>query len=428
METKQLNNKNIKTNQLNHTDNESKSLDNVFIESNQSQNDNIETKELDNDNTETKELDNDNTETKELDNDNIETKELQNNNTETKELDNDNIETKEESNIETTYIEFDQLSRNFSFCDPSKIYKIHCVVFGSSSMYIEGQLELDEIKQNYYNTFMYNKYYHYMKYAMKIVDNEWVFNTFDYICPVISNIMYNISSNSDTNIEEENIKNINAHFETECYKKVFEMFENIENLHKVSNLKFYKGFIEFENNNIFVFFDISELYNFIKPEYKSILMNEFLSENKTAYNLPINSIICDFFIKNESVHKLKNKNKQYIPLPKALYLCELTGDQFFNSIKNNKFEKVKYYYNYNKLVPGFYFSELIQYDKGLNENINLLKCAVFIVNSLDLGIDIEDLIREDGDHNYLLNAQTICYNDSNIKMYAIKNISHFSVL
>ena len=421
VKTIQSQNEIIKTNELEDNNNETNELED---------NNNDDTHKLEDNNNETNELENNNNDTNELENNKIETIQSQNENIETFQSQNENIETFQ-FNIKNSYIENDQLSRDFSLCDESKIYKIHCVVYGIDSMYIEGPLELNEIKQNYYNTFLYNKYYNYIKYAMKLINNEWVFDSFDYICPTINNkidiTMYKNNNSFSSNGEDEKNKSINAHFETECYKKVFEMFKNTENLHKVSNINFYKGFIEYNENNIFVFFDISELYHDLKSEYKSILMNEFLNEYRTSYNIPINNTICDFFYNNNSIHKIKTIDKQYIPLPQTMYLCELNGDQFLN-IKNNNIEKLKYFYNYDKLVPGFYFTELIQYDNGLNENLNLLKCAVFMVNSLDLGIDIDDLVREDEDHKYLLNYQTICYNDSNIKMFSVKNISHFSIL
>ncbi len=345
-------------------------------------------------------------------------------------------ETHNETTIKATYIDDDQLQRDFTLCNTSNTYKVHCVVYSTHKIFIEGDIELDEIKTNYYNTYLYNKYYDFNKYAMKLSDEKWTFETFEYKCPVIGGVgvgatpqsVFTPAPATAAATTEEEPAQETTHFETQCYNTVISMLKTPEKIHQVSNLQFYKGFIEHGDHEIYAFFDIGELYSDLLDTYKSVLMSEYLDYKCTSYNIPISEEVCEFFRDHKTMHKLRTDETQTIPLPRAMYLCEFMGEGFVNISGLVGGDITKYYYNYEPLVPGFYFTELVQYDKGLEDNLKLVKCAVFIVNSLDLGLEIDKLVREDGDHDYLFNAQTICFLDGGIKMCAVKNVSHFSVL
>ena len=170
----------------------------------------------------------------------------------------------------------------------------------------------------------------------------------------------------------------------------------------------YKGYIENEKNDIFVFIDISNMNIETSFDSEFIIMDEILNTG-IVRNTSIDKLITDLFKANVFLQTLRTEKVLKVQFPKIGYIMQEDKDgNYKNVISANKAEDILIYPKINhKSYNNTYLFSAIPLSV---ENIdNLFRFACFIENF-------------DNDQNV---TDNIVFEENDVQFYAIKTIDLF---
>ena len=329
-----------------------------------------------------------------------------------------------------TYIESGNYSKSLSLYDGINpvIIKI-CAYSINTNCIIEG---LPNTNPNITNTnFTLNKQTPFLQFVF----DKNTFPSFQYQIPAIKD--------SNTEIETDK-SSIDVHFETECFKHLFEYFtcdEPIINEYKTCNnpdinknaiLEHYKGYIQ-HGESLIVLFDITNWIHVLKPDYTIAIVNEIIHKKKIN-NTEIDADIIDFFQTNDELTELHNTDGSLIPYPFQLYLCELKDDKIEGTVADfqsmQKTDKKVGFLKpvfHSKLGYSYYFNNILEYDESQLENLQ--RFAVFVVNGLYILEDINEYdLNNEANITDFTEASTIYLHENGIQLWSIHNLSHYTMM
>jgi hypothetical protein len=225
--------------------------------------------------------------------------------------------------------------------------------------------------------------------------------------------------------EEEDI-----YFKNECIKLLLEKF-TIPQIDEETLDKIYKGFLEFDNNNIFVVFDFTSLIESIslskntdtnnifnlslfasssKPDFKWAIMYDIW--NKQINDVPIDDIVLRFFKKYRYMNEIRTDYEGITFTPIPCYLGKYENNEFVNVPGGEMALRS----NHPTFGPFYYFSR----ESTLP---NSARYAVFTENNTFL----DDLL-ERFDEEYfsdILTKSVIEYSENKKQLLCVKPESFF---
>lgn len=335
---------------------------------------------------------------------------------------------------EEHYIDDDYLSRNIDLCSNNEKYNLHfCLYNINKDCFIEGVNEKDDDEMFYF----FNKYFPFLQFYMKNVNNMYQFPQLEFQCPVFNNNNTNNINNTNNNEiteeeeEDENYKSQSQiYFENECFKFLLSHFENTSILHSSPPdflTKMYKGFKEFKDketntNHIFVFFDITSCIQYFKKEQHILgIIDEIVFKQKIR-SIRINPLYYRFFKNNKKLLYLKNGDT-VLPFPFQLYMCKKNQDNTLTNIQNGEIIST---IEHEVFGPSYIFTT-----EPYGENIeNNIRISCFIIKSIYYLQDIAEKPIENNTKKEedILYASTIYYHENGIQYWSIKNNNHFTIL
>jgi hypothetical protein len=337
----------------------------------------------------------------------------------------------QENALPFTYINDGEYSKSIESYKGKSPIKVHlCAYALNSDCMIEG---MENENPNISNkNFMFNKNIPFLQFVFKKDEQsqKYAFPHFTYEIP-------NLQEESS---EDETKSQLDTHFESECFKQLFEYFTCDEpiieeygkcanpNIDKASLLEHYKGYIE-HDDGIIVLFDITSWIRVLKKEYTIAIVNEILHK-KRIFNSEFEPYVIDFFQKNAELTQLHNTDGSVIPYPFQVYMCILKQTGSDGSVENMQSMKIsedEYKFIkplfHPKLGYSYYFNNTLE-DESQFENLQ--RVAIFVVNSLyilgeinDYDLNIEENITN------LSEASTIYFHENGIQLWSIRNISHY---
>jgi hypothetical protein len=231
--------------------------------------------------------------------------------------------------------------------------------------------------------------------------------------------------------------NDDVYFKNECIKKLLDIYE-IEGIDESMMEKIYKGFLEFDENNIFVVFDfthfcISNSEGCLDAKFKTETQTTFFSSTevekyewgiideirkKEIQKTPIENIVLDFFQKYRYMNEIKTNSLTLLPIPSSLYLCKYDNGSY-NAISetiNTNYEKRSEHPN----LGFFYFFS----QTGSKRH------AVFSENNIVLDRGFEKMKEMDSNeyNSMLLNKSVFEYVENNETIWCVKPDSLFCEL
>ena len=232
----------------------------------------------------------------------------------------------------------------------------------------------------------------FVKYFLK-KENNYVFPSKQV---EMRNMIDSISRNTDNNIDSI------------FYNQIEELYQSVTNTNLVKEK--YRGFLENNNNDIFVFIDISEELFDLNDEYEYLIIDEILN-TKMVKNIDIDINIVELFKKYVFLQRLKTIEGIKVQFPKIGYICKSKTDGGYENILKQDEESVLLLYpkvEFEKSNKVFLFSSI-----PLSvENMNLLfRFACFIENF-------------EGEEN----MDNEIFEENEIQYYMLKNTDLFTVL
>ena len=210
------------------------------------------------------------------------------------------------------------------------------------------------------------------------------------------NMIDSISRNTDNNIDSI------------FYNQIEDLYQSVTNTNLVKEK--YRGFLENNNNDIFVFIDISEELFDLNNEYEYLIIDEILN-TKMVKNVDIDINIVELFKKYVFLQRLKTIEGIKVQFPKIGYICKSNTDGGYENILKQNEESVLLLYpkvEFEKSNKVFLFSSI-----PLSvENMNLLfRFACFIENF-------------EGEEN----MDNEIFEENEIQYYMLKNTDLFTIL
>ncbi len=299
----------------------------------------------------------------------------------------------------------DRLSRTFGTCMDydAEMYKIHFCIFA-----INDACHFKGAKKPF------------LQFAFEKKSNIFSFPSIDFNCP-----HKQISGKDDITEEDDDV-----YFKNECIKKLLDIIE-IDKIDESMMDEIYKGFLEFDENNIFVIFDLTNypLINFKTEKQQNMF---FLTTELEKYEwgiideirkkeiqkIPIENIVLEFFQKYRYMNEIKTNDKTLLPIPSSLYLCK-----YENGSYNNVSEEVNINYEKRSEHPylGFFY---------FFSQTGSKRYAVFSENNVVLDRSFEKMKEMDiNEYNsILLNKSVFEYNENNQTIWCVKPDSLFCEL
>ena len=327
-----------------------------------------------------------------------------------------------QSPIDYKYIEDDELNKRFGFCmdTENKTFKVYLAMFSiNQSCFIEGVYEENEYTNDITDDqSKYNTRYPFLQFCMETKEDTYSFPQMEYECPIINTSLEETGEQDSEEKPQEQ-----THFETECFKYLLSMLSDDNIIHTknidISNL--YKGFMEYDESSIFVFFDISTLLSEVKRELTLAIIDEIVYK-KIIYSTPVDPTVSDFFKKNKQLCNIKTTENQVYPFPFQLYLCDFKEGEYENIRSDNTQTYV--YFEHPFFGIAHYFTTL----PIMNTDVPSLKrFSCFITNGLYIKGDIDSLEEEEKEkyQNQLITASSFYFHENLLQLWGIKNISHF---
>jgi hypothetical protein len=161
---------------------------------------------------------------------------------------------------------------------------------------------------------------------------EYNFPNFPFTCPQSSSNSFSFSNLWDrflgnpTEEEGNEFEDGHTYFMNQCLLRILEMIE-IQDEHADEDLlvRIYKGFLEFDKNSIYVFFDFTGLVlKETKANRKWAIIDELVVQ-KNLLGYRIHTSIPDVFKQNPFLMFITDEKGMNIDLPSVLYLCGLNS-------------------------------------------------------------------------------------------------------
>ena len=227
------------------------------------------------------------------------------------------------------------------------------------------------------------------------------------------------------NDDEEDV-----YFKNECIKLLLEKFA-IPQIDEETLEKIYKGFLEFDNDNIFVVFDFTSLIESIslskntdtnnvfnlslfasssKPDFKWVIIYDIW--NKKINDDPIDDIVLRFFKKYRYMNEIRNDYKGITFTPISCYLGKYENNEFVNLPGGEMALRS----NHSRFGPFYYFSR----ESALT---NSARYAVFTENNIILNDLLEHLNEEY--FSDILTKSVIEYTENEKELLCVKPESFF---
>ena len=219
-------------------------------------------------------------------------------------------------------------------------------------------------------------------------------------------------SSSKSEEEEENPKEEtekseekdDSEHQTIFKEQCFEFFKKVIHYNEQDVSSLYRGFLQ-ENNDIFVFFDCSEVTMPVfyeldlknKKPFQKIIVNEIIN-NDSGYL--IDSQLINLFFQNSFLKNIKELDNTIVELPVRAYLCSQEDGVYQNLYYENKSEEITLI---NKKVyhPEFDYLYVFTEQPLKSENIENIKShALFVKKDIPIITEAKedlDLIKENLD-------------------------------
>ena len=260
---------------------------------------------------------------------------------------------------------------------------------------------------------------------------------------------FKCSTNVQDNTSEHTI------FMNECLNKLL----NIIPIHNTINpdilKQIYKGFIEYDQDKIIVFFDCTYIDNvdftilhpltekepekgilqYLIPsqtheKYRWSILDEII-HNKKVLNQDVDELIYQLFTKHQYLKYIQKHNGDNIDIPFILYLCENPDDIYHNVYAKDPANSVSLI---NDTIEHSWFGDSHIFSSySLDDNyINLKRYAVFIENpKYILKEDLINLSEEEKtefiqDFQEDLDVLTVYFHENNIQLWCIKSTEIFT--
>ena len=305
----------------------------------------------------------------------------------------------------------DRLTRTFGTCmdyDSTK-YKIHFCIFAiNDNCHFKGDTKP------------------FLQFVFEKSPNIFSFPSIEFNCPNKQPLDADVNNKST---REENVDE-DVYFKNECIKKLLDIFE-IDKIDESMMDEIYKGFLEFDENNIFVVFDFTYTPSlFFKTEDKQSFL--FFSTKVEKYDwgiideirkkeiqkIPIENIVLDFFQKYRYMNEIKTNDKTLLPIPSSLYLCKYENGSYTNITESfmTNFEKR----SEHPYLGFFYFFS----------QTGSKRYAVFSENNIVLDRSFEKMKEMDSNeyNSILLNKSVFEYVENNESIWCVKPDSLFCEL
>lgn len=133
--------------------------------------------------------------------------------------------------------------------------------------------------------------------------------------------------------EEENDDNDEDAVDTEFLDQIARFYTEVTN--EEFNETMYKGFLEDEKDNIYIFLDISESPFSKYTDMTNILMDEILNVS-SVYDIEIDSEIIEMFKMYKFLHNLKTVEGYDVQFPKLGYICDEGEEGYVNMFKEEE--------------------------------------------------------------------------------------------
>lgn len=265
----------------------------------------------------------------------------------------------QDDNVTFTYLENDTLSNNVEYeRDYYKDYQMHLCLYK-----VDTTLRLP-----------------FLKYLVKKED-QYVFpNQKMEMRPLIDSV----NRNSDQLVDTVFMQQIHA-----FYKEVTK---------KEMNHSKYKGYIENDNNDLFIFIDTSnDMINY-EREYEYIIMDEILNTG-IVRNTNINKQIIDLFKNNVFLQTIRTEQILKVQFPKIGYIIKQdeNGNQINVFKENNKDNMLVFPRMYH---DQYYYVYLFSSIPLSVENINNLHRFACFVENFDNDEKMDNQVFEENDIQY----------------------------
>lgn len=321
----------------------------------------------------------------------------------------DTYDSEKETDIESEFIDntfyyFDNdlLSKSFQLATENvEEYVIHFCIY---------QLNMDKVMP-------------YLKYVLKNEDGVFKF----------PNIYFTYSEADD----------VEVYFKNEVIKNLVSMLNFYDKIDGKFVSKVYKGFIE-ENENIYVFIDITEYEFYLNDNYKFVIMDEIINRRKVNDEI-IDKIVSELFYNNKYLIYLKySKTNKNIAYPLLGYQCswDEKEQQYKNIYENKNTNEIdEEYYKIDHYVFGnnFYLSSeeinkqmtIFNFrDEKTTENKKLKRYAFFIEDTKYILKDIAEnanIIQTELNDN-LDSYTSIYFQENSIQLWCIKDVYYIAII
>lgn len=300
-----------------------------------------------------------------------------------------------DTDITFTYLENDILSNNIEYQrDYLKSYDMHLCLYN-----VDASLRLP-----------------FLKYFFIIENNKRKFYTKSMDMRQFIDINENKHAIPPTDDDQDDDDQDISEIDQEFIRQITEFAkEKLRDDLDITNK--YKGFIEDDNNNIFIFIEIENQFDIRdNNKHKIAILDEIINNNMIT-NEPIDPTIVSLFQKHEFIQNLRTKENIRVQFPKITYICNQNDSGLVQNmfVDENARTKILIYptINYNEYGDIYTFSTI----PITLENIdNIRRYACFIENQS---------IDEDEDEN---DSGNVSFQENDVQFYGLYDDDVFTEL
>ena len=297
-----------------------------------------------------------------------------------------------DTDITFTYLDNDTLSNNIEYQrDYLKSYQMHLCLYQ-----VDSTLRLP-----------------FLKYLFVFENNVAKFKSKALSMQPFIDINENRHAISPTEDEEPDEDDETSEVDQEFIRQISEFAkEVIGEDTDITNL--YKGFLEDENDNLYIFLEIENLRLLKdKNQYKTAILDEILNTN-TILNHPIDKHIISLFQKHEFIQNLRTKENMRVQFPKITYICNQNdNDLVQNMFVENETQTELLIYptiKYNEYGNIYTFSAIPITIENL-ENIRRYACFI-----------------ENQDYENVNDSGNVAFQENDIQFYGVYEDDIFTEL
>jgi hypothetical protein len=264
----------------------------------------------------------------------------------------------------------------------------------------------------------------FLLYLLEKQDEQYLFPTFEYT-PAIETDGAGLATD---NTDESSIQ---IQFINACLTHIANLFSKMVTSINESNKKdFYKGFVQTDDRNIYVFFDITTLLEESLPENIRWSSLEEILFYKITNGISISTDLAQLFLKNPELYTIRNQYGNPIPIPHIMYLCRQREDGVFETVlQESEYEEDQSLKPVESMVDHPILGELFcftykpigGYDPRLLRYIGYTENALYLLIEIPSNIDAADFKEIRG----LERAVCIYYQEENNQYWGFRNTTDF---